>query len=129
VTATNLWLSAGLALVGLLGVGAIAFLAGRVRGLRRRLDAQEQVLASLRGDLEAIGSGSLQALQRLDRVEPALERLAERVGTVELGNAPGYEQAIEAASRGASAADLTGRYGLSAGEADLVVAVHRPRDR
>jgi outer membrane murein-binding lipoprotein Lpp len=114
-------LLAGLVVLAATQLRRMARLASRVALLESRSDA-------LRRDLEAVGAGSLAALERLDAVEPALERLADRLGPLELGSAGrSYDLAIEAASRGAARDDLVSRFGLSPGEADLVLALHRPR--
>lgn len=102
----------------------------RLAALKRRLLALESQLGAVRTDLEAVGTGSLTALERLDQLEPVTERLVERVGLVESSTqGRSYEQAVEAARRGATREHLVDRLGLTPAEADLVLAVHRPAGR
>lgn len=102
----------------------------RLAALKRRLQLVETQLGAVRTDLEAVGTGSLAALERLDQLEPVTERLAERVGLVESSTqGRSYEQAVEAARRGATREHLVDRLGLTPAEADLVLAVHRPPGR
>lgn len=114
-------------------VGALALLLagaclwGLLRS-RRRVAALESQVRRLREDLEAVGAGGLAALSRLDRAEPTIEMLAERVGAVELRTDGGpYDRAIAAARAGATAADLERSLGLSPAEAGLIIAVHGKR--
>jgi hypothetical protein len=106
---------------------ALAALAGLGRA-RRRLAALEESVRRLREDTDAVGAGGLEALARLDRAEPILAALADRIGAVESRAEMGsYDRAIAAAKSGASAAELERSHGLSSAEAGLIVAVHGPR--
>jgi hypothetical protein len=96
--------------------------------LESRVAGLEAASVALRRDLEAVGAGGLAALERLDRLEPVVEHLGDRLESPALGpDGRGYDLAIEAAARGAGRDELMSRFGLSAGEADLVLAMHRPR--
>lgn len=112
----------GLPLAGLILLWVVqSRRSGRLESRVARLEAAS---AALRRDLEAVGAGGLAALERLDRLEPVVDRL----GSPALGpDGRGYDLAIEAAARGAGRDELMSRFGLSAGEADLVLAMHRPR--
>lgn len=120
------WIGVG---AGFLAAGiAIVLLLAWIRRLGRRLDEQAAELEVLRRDLEAVGNGGLAALERLDRAEPAVEQLAERIGAVELSlPARPYEQAAEAARQGAGREELVDRLRLTEAEADLILAIHRPK--
>lgn len=116
-------LAVGIAAIGLAG----AALWG-LRAARKRAAVLEEQVRRLREDLDAVGAGSLDALARLDRAEPALEGLADRVGAVELrADGGAYDRAIAAARAGASAADLERTLGLTPAEAGLIIAVHGRR--
>jgi hypothetical protein len=116
-------LAVGLAAIGL----AVAALLG-LRAAHQRAAVLEDQVRRLREDVDAVGAGSLDALARLDRAEPALETLRDRVGAVELRTDGGsYDRAIAAARAGASAADLERNLGLKPTEAGLIVAVHGKR--
>lgn len=120
-----LWVGVGAAVLA--AAVAVLLLVARTRRLAGRLDEQQAELQALRRDLEAVGNGSLAALERLDRTEPAVEQLAERVGAVELTlPARPYEQAAEAVRGGAGRDELIGRLRLTPAEADLILAIHRP---
>lgn len=128
MSAEPAWVVAGV--LALAAAVAVVVLAGHARRLAARLGAQQAELEALRRDIEAVGHGSLAALERLDRAEPTLEQLADRVGAVELTlPARPYEQAVEAARRGAGRDELVGRLRLTPAEADLILAIHRPRAR
>lgn len=63
--------------------------------------------------------------QRLERLEAAHARLAERLVALESrGEARSFDQAIDLARRGASVGKLTESLGLSRGEADLIARLH-----
>lgn len=118
---------AALAVAALATVLALAALRELAQEKRRAAALEDQV-RRLREDVDAVGGGSLEALSRLDRAEPALATLADRVGAVELRTDGGpYDRAIAAARSGASAADLERNLGLSPAEAGLIVAVHGKR--
>ncbi len=109
------------------GLLALAALAG-LHLARRRIRTLEREVGRLRVDLDAVGAGGLDALARLDRAEPTLEALVERVGAVELRTDGGpYDRAIQAARAGATAADLERSLGLNPAEAGLIIAVHGKR--
>lgn len=116
---------AGLAAAALALAGLTAW---QLRRLRGRLAALERRLGQVREDLDAVGAGGLDALGRLDRAEPALAALADRLGLVESrADGGAYDRAIAAARAGASAADLQRNHGLNPAEAGLIVAVHGRR--
>ncbi|MCU0976237.1 MAG: DUF2802 domain-containing protein [Steroidobacteraceae bacterium] len=122
----------GFPLLALAAVAAAVLLAlaalVALRRAQRRLAVLEDSVRRLREDTDAVGAGGLEALARLDRMEPALAGLADRLGTVELRAEGGsYDRAIAAAKAGASAPDLERGHGLSPAEAGLIVAVHGRR--
>ena len=106
---------------------ALVALAGSRRA-ERRVAALEDSVRRLRLDTDAVGARASRPPARLDRAEPALAALADRIGAVELRAETGsYDRAIEGAKAGATAAELQRAHGLSPAEAGLIVAVHGPR--
>ena len=113
------------ALLVLLLVLVVGMLAVGQRRLRRDLALAEARIAALRSDLEAIGAGSLEALERVQRAEGQLRQVGGRLGLVEArSEGRSYEQAIQALKEGAGAGELVTRFGLSRGEADLLARLH-----
>lgn len=99
-----------------------------LRRAQRRIAVLEDSVRRLREDTDAVGAGGLEALARLDRAEPALAALADRIGAVELRADTGsYDRAIAGAKAGADAVELQRAHGLSPAEAGLIVAVHGRR--
>ncbi len=115
---------------------AIAFLAlaiairsaSRVDVLRDRLMRHESDVLSLRGALSAISEEGMLGSTRGDDLERRLRRLSEQQEQLMLRDPDDgpYHQALRLAARGASAEELVQGCGLSRGEADLVLALHRP---
>lgn len=124
-------LFAGLVLLGL-AVWLIRLLAGhrsRMESMGRVLDAQQYEIDTLRqrvrdlGDeVSAVGERERELAERVEQLTLHQEQVLIRGGD----SAP-YVQAIRSARGGASAESLISAYGLSHGEAELVVALHGPR--
>lgn len=117
------------ALVGALVLAAAlaAYLAVVARGLRRRLERQERLVAALERDVRGLCAGARgmgDAIGRLDgRVRAVGERQDEAAqgGAVDLG---AYRRAIGMVRKGAGVRELVEHIGLEPGEAELVHRLH-----
>ena len=98
---------------------------GRLRAQQAGLAAK--LTAALR-ELEALTALTSTTGGRMVRVESDCERLADRIGLIELrGEARPYHQAIASARNGADSAKLGRQFGLSNHEANLLMLVHGAR--
>ena len=80
---------------------------------------------AVRRELEIVASISTKAGRRVKRIEQDYSGVSERVDQVELrGAAQHFDEAIESARRGADSGRLARQFGLSRGEADLVIRLH-----
>ncbi|HEY8519086.1 MAG TPA: DUF2802 domain-containing protein [Gammaproteobacteria bacterium] len=126
-TAWVAWLSAAAALgVALLGAAALR-LRGRAREQARRLEAQQAEIAALRSRVQALDEERLrrrEELRRLSEQVAGLVREHEQLLARDAVAGP-YVQAVRAARSGVTAEVLMASYGLSRGEAELVVALHQ----
>jgi hypothetical protein len=116
------------AVLGLLGM-LLALLSIRaLRGWRARCTAVEASVAALRRELELMVSISVKTGRTVKRIEHDYSGVAERVDQVEQrGAAQFFDQAIDSARRGADPVKLERQFGLSQGEADLVMRLHGRR--
>ena len=124
-----------LSLNAILGItGALLALCAALAALvtsrsNRRLTARcvevESSLAALRREMELLASISLKTGRRVKRFEKEYAGVADRVALLELrGSAQSFDQAIDSARRGTDPGRLTQQFGLSSGEADLVMRLH-----
>jgi len=121
----NMVISIAGAVLGTCGSAAalLAFRAAR-RG-RARCVTLETSLAALRSELDLTASMGIETGQRVERIVEGYSGLTERVDQLELrGTAQYFDQAIDAARRGAAPGNLTQQFGLSRSEADLVARLH-----
>jgi hypothetical protein len=121
-------LLAGLALLvfAVYMIGLQAKLRERIDALGRMLERQDSELDSLRQlirDINEDGAATREREQALAEHVALLSRQQEQLLIRDSDSGP-YFQAIRAARSGASAASLISAYGLSHGEAELVVALH-----
>jgi hypothetical protein len=113
------------AALGSLGLVSSLIAMRAVSRWRRRCSAVESDLAAVRRELELVASISVKAGRRVQRVEQEYSGVADRIDQVELrGNMNAFDQAIEFARRGADPDKLAQQFGLSRGEADLVMRLH-----
>ncbi len=113
------------AALGFFGLVAALITMRAVSRCRRRCSAVESDLAAVRRELELVASISVKAGRRVQRVEQDYSGVADRIDQVELrGNMNAFDQAIEFARRGADPDKLAQQFGLSRGEADLVMRLH-----
>ena len=114
--------------VVLVGVGLLAALfALQLKELRRRESQHESQVSALRADLDA-RMGIVDALKRRQlEAERQLDQLRARQDQLELRGPEGhpYAQAIALAKRGAPPQELVSTFGLSPGEAELLLRMHR----
>jgi len=127
--------------MNLLSLNAILGIAGALLALcaalaafvtsrsNRRLTARcvevESSLAAMRREMELLASISLKTGRRVKRFEKEYAGVADRVALLELrGSAQSFDQAIDSARRGTDPGKLTQQFGLSSGEADLVMRLH-----
>jgi hypothetical protein len=123
----------GLIAVGGASLGACAMLvivmqSFSLRRLKARYIALESSVASMRRELEVVGSISLRTGRRVKRIEQTCGGVADRLELLELrGSVPSFDQAIDSARRGTDSSRLTQQFGLSRVEADLVTRLHGRR--
>ena len=122
-----LWLSLLTIAIVLLVVVAVAVSLAQRRD-RLAVERLSEEVRALRGDLGALCTGAVGVSERVARIEGQARRLTERQDQLELSggedNRP-YDRAIELATRGSSAEELVKECGLTMGEAELVVMMHR----
>ena len=121
----NMILSIGGAALGLIGLVS-ALYAIRMNGIwRARCLAIESSLAAVHRELELVASISMKAGRRVKRMEQEYSGVVERVDQVELrGGTQSFDQAIDSARHGSNPDALAQQFGLSRGEADLVMRLH-----
>jgi hypothetical protein len=96
----------------------------RISALTDRCAILERSLGGMRDDL----AGRFEASAAQGRAD--LGRLGERLGQLELAtDTRSYEQAIGCAEKGEETARLISCFGLTEGEADLVVLLHSEASR
>jgi Protein of unknown function (DUF2802) len=113
------------AALGALGLVAACIALRTSSAWRHRCLGFEADLAAVRRELELVTSISVKAGRRVQRVEQECSGVAERIDQVEQrGTVRAFDQAIDFARRGADPSRLTQQFGLSNGEADLVMRLH-----
>jgi hypothetical protein len=121
----NTLLSIAGAVLGSLGLISALFTLRAMRGWRARCLSVESSLVAVRRELVLVASISAKSGRRVKRIEQEYSSVADRVDLVELrGTAQSFDQAIDSARRGADSGKLTQQFGLSRGEADLVMRLH-----
>jgi Protein of unknown function (DUF2802) len=111
------------------GAAVVAVLAARSnQRWQERCLSVEVSLAAIRREMEHVASISVRTGRRVKRIENEYSGVADRVDQVELrGPTQSFEQAIDSARRGADPVKLSQQFGLSRGEADLVLRMHGKR--
>lgn len=122
------WLSLGLAVAALAGMGAMFWYMRRQQASQAReieqtyFDLQQSQLSALQRDAKAL-------LARLEKLEQAAVEGGSSLATSPAGaavaGATPYNQAIELARQGMPAAEVATRCGISRSEAELIVALYR----
>jgi hypothetical protein len=113
------------AVLGTLGLVSALFAFRAARGGRARCVILETNLAALRSELDLAASMGVNTGHRVERIVEGYSGLTERVDRLESrGTAQCFDQAIDAARRGADPGKLTQQFGLSRSEADLVARLH-----
>ena len=112
-------------------------LAGSLRQLLRRLDAErqrvdalQQQLDFIRQSISGLTAGAVGMDRRMLRLESSARTLSERQETYELQQADEqpYGHAIRLVQQGASSMRLMQELDLSESEAELIVRLHGQRD-
>jgi hypothetical protein len=116
---------------GVFAAGAVLLSVAALRSSRRwqaRCADLEASLASVRREMELVASISMRTGRRVKRIENEYSGVADRVDQVELRRpTQSIDQAIDSARRGGDPLKLTQHFGLSRGEADLVMRLHGRR--
>jgi Protein of unknown function (DUF2802) len=116
-------------LFGFSSLVSTLFAVRAIRGWRARCMSVEASLASVSRELELVASISMKTGRRVRRIEQEYSGVVDRVDMVELrGPVQSFDQAIDFARRGADPGKLAQQFGLSHGEADLVMRLHGRRD-
>lgn len=97
---------------------------------RRRMECEslQSRVEAMRRELELLASISVRTGRRVQRVEHEFSGVTGRIELAESRAVAGTESldlAIDLARRGADPERLTEQFGLSAGEAELVIRLHR----
>ncbi len=94
---------------------------------RRTLRRQALLLKSVKNDLRALCSSAVGVGERVGRLEGRLRQLSERQDQLDLRepSAQPYQQAIKLVHNGADVDEIVEACGLSRGEAELVMMMHR----
>jgi hypothetical protein len=112
----------------LLGFGSLLLTLRVNKRWQSRCQALEASLAGVRREMEHLASISVRTGRRVQRIENEYSGVSDRVDQVELrGPAQSIDQAIDSARRGADPVELSQQFGLSRGEADLVMRLHGRR--
>ncbi|MCG5499502.1 DUF2802 domain-containing protein [Ectothiorhodospira lacustris] len=114
-------------LIALASAAACFWLKRRLDALRKRLSLQETSVLALRGALSALHNEEQQFEAYRKTVDQQLRRLAEQQEQVlmrDVDEGP-YRQAMRMVRQGATRDDLVAGCGLSSGEAELLLAMHR----
>ncbi|SEQ17315.1 Protein of unknown function [Ectothiorhodospira magna] len=122
------YIALALSLLTALACGVVCFWFKRqLDDLRRRLSLQETSMLALKGALSALHSEEHQFEAYRKRVDQQLQRLSEQQEQVLMRDADEgpYRQALRMVRQGATRDDLVAGCGLSAGEAELLLAMHR----
>jgi hypothetical protein len=113
------------AALGFLGFAMALTALRAVRGWRARCVSLESSLAAVRRELELVASISARSGRQVKRIEHEYSTVSDRVDQVELrGAAQSFDLAIDSARRGVDPGKLTQQFGLSRGEAELVMRLH-----
>lgn len=115
-----------LAVCGMLGLA----LSNQIRQLRNRCNELDGQVKDLRAQLATEVSGALNVNSRQLAVERDVDQLRHRQDQLELrmADAQTYGQAEQLVKRGADMEELIASCGLSRGEAELVMRMHRFRE-
>ena len=104
-----------------------------LRGIRyqKQMRQQDNAMRRLQSDLHALCAGSISMGKHISALEQRLHRMTERQDQLELRDPvqQAYAHAIRLAQQGADVGDLMDRCGLSQGEAELLLRVHRVQRR
>lgn len=114
-----------LAAGGLLGLALVL----QLRELRARDAERRAALERLRGELERQQEETTRLARRHLELQHQLDQLRGRQDRLELSGpeTQPYAQAVALARRGADARELASTFGLSAGEAELLLRMHAQR--
>lgn len=123
-----LGLALALALIlSLTSLGLCAWQMRRIKSLQQQLQGQERALGALRGALSALHVGDQHAEEYRQRIERQIRRLAEQQDDLLL-RVPedgDYQHALRLVRQGVGREVLVDQCGLSVGEAELLLAMHR----
>ena len=116
-------------ITGLFMLAGMVGLALRVRAMQFESKALKARLESVCCDLNALCSGAVGVDRRITMLEHQSRRLEQRQETLEnrKQNERPYGEAIEMIHKGATAAGLVDKLGLSRSEAELMVMLHGVR--
>lgn len=113
----------------LLALIGYVFFRKKLRSLESQVKAAADEISALRGELEAMLSGSRGVGEKLRHIEGQIRQQNDKQH--QLGrqgpDANSMKQAIELARKGATTEELISICGLSHGEAELLVMMHRSR--
>ncbi len=127
ITAVMPWVfaagSLGVVLVMLLVLQRNLTLQSKVRGLEQRLIEQGDLFHAHTTTMKGMEQRLKQVKSELQQVQSRLQRAEQAVP--EQTTPPVYRQAINLAMEGHNAKELSERFGLSRGEADLLVSFHQ----
>jgi hypothetical protein len=119
-----LGIAAALAIIAIYDIAYVWPIHRRISALTERCAVLERSLGGVLNDLKA----RVEASDHRERED--VGRLGERLGQLELATeAQSYEQAIGCAEKGEETSRLISCFGLTEGEADLVMLLHNEASR
>jgi len=122
--------SSWLTVIALAALGFGILLAGVITifmyHIRQRNAHYRRTIDELQNTIRALTMGAVGIGERMVDIEKHLRRLAERQDELDLRqSAHPYGQAIKKAHEGTDVNELISAYGMSRGEAELIVNLHR----
>lgn len=111
----------------LMACGGLVLLAMQVWLLLRDSQGREQAVEAMRGSLNDLSRAAAEHARVCSEIEHQLKRLRMRQDQIEARETDSrpYRHAITLVKRGASTQDLMASCGLSQGEAELIVSIHK----
>lgn len=119
----NSWLTLAALALGVLLPGMVGILLHRSH---RRNAQYREIIDELHNTIRALAAGAVGIGERMAAIETHMQRLAGRQDELDLRqSAHPYGQAIKKAHEGTDVNELISAYGMSRGEAELIVNLHR----
>ncbi|MEJ2573771.1 MAG: DUF2802 domain-containing protein [Gammaproteobacteria bacterium] len=98
---------------------------------RKFMQKQMAVMGRMQKDMHALCAGAINMGKHVDSLEGRIRRLGERQDRLQLRDPmeQAYTRAIRLAQKGVDVNELVENCGLSRGEAELLLRIHRVQER